>query len=225
MIYCFASLIGCNSSIAASDKFEDVFNNVTSLEEESVNILKSTNESEELVLQESVDIINTTDESNKTVLRDSVDTLNSTSTNDSAKLVSQQEKAKPSSLKGFCYPTTYLDVVQSIVGSLRNVCSLDEMKVYNLSSDSEKFSKKIQCVPRTLNETLIAEVQIINSTFLLNKLNSLKNESSSINYCAVVMFYAPWCHFCAKTAPHYNALARVFPGIDVYAMDSITYNK
>ena len=33
------------------------------------------------------------------------------------------------------------------------------------------------------------------------------------------MFYATWCPFSAKAAPHYNALARMFPDIIFLAAD------
>ena len=38
--------------------------------------------------------------------------------------------------------------------------------------------------------------------------------------CHLVMFYAPWCPFSAQAAPHFNGLARAFPDIGLYAVDS-----
>ena len=37
--------------------------------------------------------------------------------------------------------------------------------------------------------------------------------------CTAVMFYATWCPFSAKAAPHYNALARMFPDVIFLAAD------
>ena len=62
-------------------------------------------------------------------------------------------------------------------------------------------------------------MKIVNSTELLEILNLSKSQSPQ-SQCVLVMFYAPWCHFCAATAPHYNALARVFPQLDVLAVDT-----
>ena len=38
--------------------------------------------------------------------------------------------------------------------------------------------------------------------------------------CAAVMFYATWCPFSATAAPHFNALARMFPDIHMIAADT-----
>ena len=38
--------------------------------------------------------------------------------------------------------------------------------------------------------------------------------------CSVTLFYADWCQFSATAAPHYNALARAFPQLTLYAVDS-----
>ncbi len=86
--------------------------------------------------------------------------------------------------------------------------------------------KKIVCHGRNIseNETMSYEgvVQIVNSSQLLQRLG-FKN--SSYANCAVVLFYAPWCPFCAKAAPHFNALPRAFPIIDFLAIDAINFNK
>ena len=38
--------------------------------------------------------------------------------------------------------------------------------------------------------------------------------------CSLVLFYARWCPFSAMAAPHFNGLARLFPDITLYAVDS-----
>jgi thiol-disulfide isomerase/thioredoxin len=86
---------------------------------------------------------------------------------------------------------------------------------------TDRTTRKIVCLKRNKTENVSESVQQVNSTELLLKLNS-KNDTSG--NCAVVMFYAPWCMFCAETAPHYNALARAFPEIDVLAIDAIHFN-
>ena len=62
------------------------------------------------------------------------------------------------------------------------------------------------------------QVKVVNSTELLDILSLSKSQKSSA--CVLVMFYAPWCHFCAQTSPHYNALARAFPQLDILAVDT-----
>ena len=84
--------------------------------------------------------------------------------------------------------------------------------------------KKIYCSLR--NNTGNATVQVVNGTVLLERLGTTnKSDPAVVSYCAVVMFYAPSCPFCAKMAPTFNALARSFPALDVYAIDALTFSK
>lgn len=48
---------------------------------------------------------------------------------------------------------------------------------------------------------------------------SVTNRSQSAT-CSITLFFASWCEFSAAAAPHYNALARVFPQMKLYAVDS-----
>ena len=101
------------------------------------------------------------------------------------------------------------------------------MTALNLTSNVTAESKKIICRPRNVsaaNETdlYVPMVKLITSKELLNRL-SITNDTHA--NCIVVMFYAPWCPFCAKVAPHFNALPKVFPQIDFMAIDAINYNK
>src|SRR5437016_4471961 len=65
--------------------------------------------------------------------------------------------------------------------------------------------------------------QIVNLTQLVQDVlwtnTSIKNRTMPAN-CSVVLFYASWCPFSAKAAPHFNALARAFPHLRVAAIDS-----
>ena len=101
------------------------------------------------------------------------------------------------------------------------------MTALNLTSNVTAESKKIICRPRNVsaaNETdlYVPMVKLVTSKELLNRL-SITNDTHA--NCIVVMFYAPWCPFCAKVAPHFNALPKVFPQIDFMAIDAINYNK
>jgi thiol-disulfide isomerase/thioredoxin len=87
-------------------------------------------------------------------------------------------------------------------------------------TDSTK--KKIQCAGKNFTENTTAEVHVVDSVILHQKLNP-KNETEGT--CTLVMFYAPWCVFCARTAPHYNALARAFPQMDVLAIDAVHFSR
>ena len=67
------------------------------------------------------------------------------------------------------------------------------------------------------------QVKIVNTTELVEMLNLNKKPKSS-SPCVMVLFFAPWCPFCAETAPHYNALARAFPQLDVVAVDTSQFS-
>jgi len=53
---------------------------------------------------------------------------------------------------------------------------------------------------------------------------ALKLRSNPAN-CSVVMFYANWCPFSARAAPHFNALPRAYPPLRVAAIDSSMYKN
>lgn len=68
------------------------------------------------------------------------------------------------------------------------------------------------------NETLQQKVVIVNSEELLKLINATTdNETDS---CAVVLFFTQYCPFCAKLAPMYNALGRVYNNLPILAIDA-----
>uniref|UniRef100_A0A2C9JBY6 Thioredoxin domain-containing protein n=2 Tax=Biomphalaria glabrata TaxID=6526 RepID=A0A2C9JBY6_BIOGL len=98
--------------------------------------------------------------------------------------------------------------------------SEDLIKDSNMTVNGTDGGKKtrFQCTLKNTTANTQGKVKIVNSTELLEILNFSKNQK--VSTCVLVMFYAPWCHFCARTAPHYNALARAFPQLDVLAVDT-----
>ena len=120
-----------------------------------------------------------------------------------------------------CKAASFMEVMSGTTGDNRSPATLQMTSELPHIMDK---SKKITCIPRNMtgNETGPVTVQIVNSTGLLQHLGA-KNESDG--RCAVVLFYAPWCMFCAKVAPHYNALARAFPQLDILAIDAIHFSK
>ena len=92
------------------------------------------------------------------------------------------------------------------------------------TTDSNKKTK-FQCTGKNVTDNTNATVKIVSSSRLLQLLNFDKNDTENVTDCLVVMFYAPWCLFCAKTAPHYNALSRAFPQLDFVAVDTAQFSK
>ncbi len=67
-------------------------------------------------------------------------------------------------------------------------------------------------------------MEVLNGTTLISFLND-QVDSNVTNrttpaVCSVVLFYAPWCPFSARAAPHYNALARLYPDLNFIAVDA-----
>jgi len=71
-------------------------------------------------------------------------------------------------------------------------------------------------------------VQLVNGTsyqaLIYGEHNSSTTNRSQPAICSVTLFYAPWCDFSTAAAPHYNALARVFPQLRFYAIDSYEHH-
>ena len=87
--------------------------------------------------------------------------------------------------------------------------------------------KKMTCSPlKGLKETSLEEnlVEVLNGTSLVSRLNEQANSNvtnrTTPAICSLVLFYAPWCPFSARAAPHYNALARLFPDLVLIAVDA-----
>lgn len=104
----------------------------------------------------------------------------------------------------------------------KNLENNTEILDTNSTNKNTTKTKKITCIGRNTTDGLDGVVKVINSTFLLQRL-TFKNESEG--NCVLVMFYAPWCMFCAKTAPHFNAVARAFPQLETVAVDAVQLNR
>ncbi|KAK3579522.1 hypothetical protein CHS0354_028351 [Potamilus streckersoni] len=120
-------------------------------------------------------------------------------------------------------------VNNSIPVNISSSVELNSTDLEEPNNSTDWGKKKFQCKGRNMNNSYtVQEVKIVNNTVLLQMLNFERNETDSENNtsdCILVLFFAPWCHFCAKTAPHYNALARAFPQLDVLAIDAAHFSN
>lgn len=104
--------------------------------------------------------------------------------------------------------------------------NLTDQQVSNNSdviSNSTANQTRIACIPADHTEGYHPSVCLVNSSQLLESLK-FSNDSKFGN-CLLVFFYTSWCPFCAKVAPHYNALARVFPSLQTVAIDAVKFNR
>ena len=107
-------------------------------------------------------------------------------------------------------PTSSLDTAEDNV-------STNETSESSLSdSENSTRSNKVSCsCNNTSEDNLEPRVQVVNGSayqsLIFGEHNSSISNRSQAATCSVTLFYAPWCEFSAAAAPHYNALARVFP--------------
>ncbi|XP_071448845.1 thioredoxin domain-containing protein 15 [Hetaerina americana] len=83
----------------------------------------------------------------------------------------------------------------------------------------------LSCV--TLNQTEIPRVEVVDSERLSNLLtvNANITSRSDPGLCAVLLFYSPTCPFSLITAPHFNALPRLFSNVMMLAVDSMKFTN
>ena len=71
--------------------------------------------------------------------------------------------------------------------------------------------------------------EVMNGTTFLKLMSDRHNPNitnrSTPGECALVIFYASWCPFSAMAAPSFNGLARIYPDVKLYAVDSSKYQS
>lgn len=97
----------------------------------------------------------------------------------------------------------------------------DKEESKDIENSTEKFtnktdkssSKSKKCSFSKTNRTE-NYVQLVNGSALTTHLSD-----SEETECFLVLFYVPWCPFCIRLAPIYNALPRAFINLDILAFD------
>jgi len=129
-----------------------------------------------------------------------------------------------------CHAKTFLETVYGDFCAVRSSGQVFDDGDSEHDREFMIVTRRIVCVEKTHHHTsssaqhTAVSVQLFNSSYLLSHLGSRGN-SSIFGRCTVVLFYAPWCTFCARLAPHYNALARAFPTLDVVAIDAYHFSR
>lgn len=78
------------------------------------------------------------------------------------------------------------------------------------NANKTEASRKVLCAAPEAPHT---QVVLVNASQLSDSLSPSRNE------CSLVIFYAPSCIFCAKSAPYLNGIARFYPNISVMAVN------
>jgi len=111
---------------------------------------------------------------------------------------------------------------EDVVSGEENVTVSGNLTTEEAADNSTKT--RLACNNTEPLNVTVPLVLMVNATqyqaYLVEEHNSSVANRSQLATCSVTMFYAPWCQFSAEAAPHYNALARVFPQLRLYAVDS-----
>jgi thiol-disulfide isomerase/thioredoxin len=104
----------------------------------------------------------------------------------------------------------------------------------NATGTPKQLPKRAICRPRTAqNDSLEVEIAepvvwVVNgSTFLTalsDQVDANVTNRTTPAQCSLAFFYASWCPFSARAAPHFNGLARLFPDVKLYAIDTSDYH-
>jgi len=100
--------------------------------------------------------------------------------------------------------------------------------------DTSNLTVKNETVNVTLNEKLpiwdckpfnitgVDKDENVSTVILRNEtvISNVFDEMNKTQGCALVLFYSPYCHFCASISPLYNAVGRSYTDIAVIAIDA-----
>lgn len=107
---------------------------------------------------------------------------------------------------------------QSVSNNATNASVPLTAEIKNKSEKKSKFT----CVGKNYTAEN-ASVMIVNNTQLLSILSFDNNNTEGD--CVLVLFFVPYCRFCAAMAPSFNALARVYPQLNIIAVDAAQFSK
>uniref|UniRef100_T1JD07 Thioredoxin domain-containing protein n=1 Tax=Strigamia maritima TaxID=126957 RepID=T1JD07_STRMM len=106
--------------------------------------------------------------------------------------------------------------------AVASVSLVNETVVIEENVNITTKATKVDCKARELSVDENPTVFIVNSSVMLGAV--VPETNISANECALVLFFAPWCHFSALAAPHFNALARLYPTFHLFAINAIKFN-
>lgn len=107
---------------------------------------------------------------------------------------------------------------QSVSNNATNASVPLTAEIKNKSEKKSKFT----CVGKNYTAEN-ASVMIVNNTQLLSILSFDNNNTEGD--CVLVLFFVPYCRFCAAMAPSFNALARVYPQLNIIAVDAAQFSN
>ena len=111
---------------------------------------------------------------------------------------------------------------------MSNIHSNEEDSIITLQDESQSSKKENINIPNK-NADHETVTEVINGTTFLKLMSERHNPNitnrSTPGECSLVIFYASWCPFSAMAAPSFNGLARLYPDVKLYAVDSSKYQS
>lgn len=107
---------------------------------------------------------------------------------------------------------------QSVSNNATNTSVPLTAEIKNKTDKKSKFT----CIGKNYTAEN-ASVMIVNNTQLLSILSFDNNNTEGD--CVLVLFLVPYCRFCAAMAPSFNALARVYPQLNIIAVDAAQFSN
>lgn len=107
---------------------------------------------------------------------------------------------------------------QSVSNNATNASVPLTTEIKNKTDKKSKFT----CIGRNYTAEN-ASVMIVNNTQLLSILSFDNNNTEGD--CVLVLFFVPYCRFCAAMAPSFNAIARVYPQLNIIAVDAAQFSN
>ena len=124
--------------------------------------------------------------------------------------------------------TTIADVNNRTISEENSLQFENASEVVNTTNSTSASSElpKYFCKGRNNslgNGSVEQRVIIVKADELMQWINT--TEDNETDTCAVVLFYTEYCPFCAKLAPLYNALGRVYNNLPVLAVDAYKQHR
>lgn len=114
-----------------------------------------------------------------------------------------------------CWPHEYFDAFVNAAEARGNSGSG--------KTDGKKAPIKVRCLPDRGNGSLQI-IQSLKEVVILLAPHGNNTKKTDPGNCALVLFYTKTCPISASVAPHYNAVSKLFPDIQMGAIDSFRFH-
>ncbi|XP_015795012.1 thioredoxin domain-containing protein 15 [Tetranychus urticae] len=116
------------------------------------------------------------------------------------------------------------ELVSQAIGLIEEKRSTDsdiDTMINKTSANSTANDTKVECTLVNMTDSEVSGVEIVNAKRFLELVTPKGNEST----CVLALFYYPWCAFSAKSSRDFNAIGKLFPQLNVIALNAYLHNS